>query len=149
VEQGLKLWGENHDELQTHVTSLENNNKELNSHNFHSHHSIFLPPKHSSNFGSFNEFMHKLRFDVPRFDGEEDRERTRWINRLKIYFELHKMCDDEEKINFASLHLDKEASDCFLWWHSKSQSREWETFRKHFFRRFHNIEEKEVFSKLT
>jgi hypothetical protein len=105
VEQGLKLWGESHDELQTHVTSLENNNKELNSHNFHSHHSIFLPPKHSSNFGSFNEFMHKLRFDVPRFDGEEDRERTRWINRIKIYFELHKMCDDEEKINFASFDL--------------------------------------------
>ena len=59
------------------------------------------------------------------------------------------MCDNGEKIDFASLHLDKVESDWFLWWHSKSQSREWETVRKHFFRRFQNIEEKEVFSKFT
>jgi hypothetical protein len=107
VEQGLKVWGENHDELKAHVPSFENGNKELNSHNFHSHHSFFLPPKHSSNFGSFNRFTHELRFTVPRFDGEVEKENTKWINQLEHYFELHKMCDDKEKINFASLHLDK------------------------------------------
>jgi len=90
-----------------------------------------------------------LIFDVPRFDGEDYREITRWINRVEQYFELHKLYDDKEKIYFASLHIDKEASDWFLWWHSKCQWMEWETFRKNFFMRFQNIKEKEVFFKLT
>jgi hypothetical protein len=55
--------------------------------------------------------MHKMRFDVLKFYGEDDRESTRWINRIEHYFELQKMCDDKEKINFASLHLYKVASD--------------------------------------
>jgi hypothetical protein len=45
--------------------------------------------------------MHKLKINVPRFDGEDDRERTRWINRIKHYFELHQMYNIEKKIDFC------------------------------------------------
>jgi hypothetical protein len=123
MEQGLKAWGENHDELKALVASLENGNKELNIHSFYSHHSFFPPPKHSSNFRSFKGFTHKMSSNISIFDGEDDKDLTRWTNRHEHYLELQKMCDDNDKNKFSSLHLENAKSDGFLWWHSKSQSR--------------------------
>jgi hypothetical protein len=52
VEHGLKAWGENYNDIKTHVVAWGSGNKELNSPNSHSHHPPYPPPRHSPNFGS-------------------------------------------------------------------------------------------------
>jgi hypothetical protein len=67
------------------------------------------------------------------------------------YLDFHHTHDEEEKTNITSMHVDKLSCDFFLWWNSKSQgiARDWDTFKNKFFKHFHNIEEDEVFVKLT
>jgi hypothetical protein len=44
-----------------------------------------------------NIFQGKMT--LPKFDGEDDREGTRWINKVKNYFDYYNILDEEEKIS--------------------------------------------------
>jgi hypothetical protein len=111
-----------------------------------------LQPQYSSNMSSFNNVIHKVKLDILKFDGEDNREGTRWINKVENYFSMHHISDDDDKINIASMYLEKTTCDWFLWWDSKCRGglvRDWDTFKKIFFKRFQDIEEDELFTKLT
>ena len=113
----------------------------------------FDPMKDSntSYSGSFNNVIHKIKIDIPKFDGENNREGNRWINKVENYFAMYRISDDEDKISIASMYMDKLACDWFMWWDSKCRGlvRDWDTFKKKFFKRFQDMEENELYTKLT
>jgi len=89
----------------------------------------------NSNMGSFNNVIHKIKIDIPKFDGEDNREGTRWINKVENYFAMYRINDDDDKINIASMYMEKIACDWFMWWDSKCRGglvRDWETFKNFF-----------------
>ena len=79
VKHIVKECNMNHNTLKSQVASFDCENKELSSPNSHT---PFLPPKHSLNFGYFDTFMYIQKVDVPIFGGEDDHERTIWMNIL-------------------------------------------------------------------
>ena len=66
---------------------------------------------------------------------------------------MYNIYDDDDKLNIASMYMDKTACDWFLWWDSTMKGgrlvRDWDTFKKYFFKRFQDMEEAEIYSKLT
>jgi hypothetical protein len=65
---------------------------------------------YSPNMGTSNNGMPKVKIIVPEFDGSDEREATRWVNKIEQYFRYYQISDDEEKINVASIHQDKDES---------------------------------------
>jgi hypothetical protein len=87
---------------------MKNENKGVSNPNSHM---SFPSPQHFSNVGYFNGFMHKIKISMPKFGGDNDREGTTWIDKLECYFEISQIHDDENKIDFVFMHLNKLAYD--------------------------------------
>ena len=66
---------------------------------------------------------------------------------------MYNIYGDDDKLNVATMYMDKTACDWFLWWDSTMKGgrlvREWDMFKKKFFKRFQDMEEVEIYSKLT
>ena len=55
--------------------------------------------------------IHKVKNDLPRFDGKNNRDMIRWITKIKKYFEMYNIYGDNDKLNVATLYMDKIACD--------------------------------------
>lgn len=64
---------------------------------------------------SFNNVIHQIKIDILKFDGEDNREGTKSINKAEKYFDMHRIYDEDDKINIASMYLEKSTCDWFLW----------------------------------
>ena len=66
---------------------------------------------------------------------------------------MYNIYGDDDKLNVAAMCMDKTACDRFLWWDSAMKGgrlvRDWDTFKKIFFKWFQDMEEVEIYSKLT
>ena len=100
-----------------------------------------------------HNFVHKFKIDLLRFDGENNRDGFRWIKKIEKYFEIHNIYGDDNKLNVATMYMDKTACDWFLWWDLTMKGgrlvRNWDTFKKKIFKRFQDMEEVEIYSKFT
>jgi hypothetical protein len=66
-----------------------------------------------------------IKFELPMYNGEVNAEKLdNWIHQIEVYCRIHKIQDDETKIQLASLRLD---SETLIWWESKTQ----EDMKKH------------------
>ena len=107
----------------------------------------------NSHIGPTHNVAHKVKFDLPRFDGVNNRDVIRWIDQIEKYFEMYNINGDDDKLNVAAMYMDKTACDWFLWRDSTMKGgrlvRDWDTFKKIFFKQFQDMEEAEIYSKLT
>ena len=59
----------------------------------------------------------------------------------------------DDKLNVVAMYMDKTACDWFLWWDSTMKGgrlvRDWDTFKKNFFKWFQDMEEAEIYNNLT
>ena len=55
----------------------------------------------SLNRGSFNNGMHKIQIDIPKFDGKNNQEGIIWIDTVDNYLTMHHIYDGNDKINIA------------------------------------------------
>ena len=66
---------------------------------------------------------------------------------------MYNIYGDDDKLNVATLYMNKTACDWFLWWDSTMKEgklvKDWDTFKKNFFKRFQDMEEAKIYSKLT
>ena len=62
--------------------------------------------------------VHKVKIDLPRFDGESNRDEIRWIHKIEKYFEMYYIYVYNEKLHVTAMYMDKTACDWFLWWDS-------------------------------
>jgi hypothetical protein len=66
-----------------------------------------------------------IKFELLIYNGEVNAEKLdNWIRQIEVYCRIHKIQDDETKIQLASLRLDSAA---LIWWESKTQ----EEMKKH------------------
>ena len=107
----------------------------------------------NSHIGPTHNVAHKVKFDLPRFDGVNNRDVIQWIYQIEKYFEMYNINGDDDKLNVAAMYMDKTACDWFLWRDSTMKGgrlvRDWDTFKKIFFKQFQDMEEAEIYSKLT
>ena len=66
---------------------------------------------------------------------------------------MYNIYGDDDKLNVAVMYIDKTACDQFLWWDSTIKGgrlvRDQDTFKKKFFKRFQDMEEAEIYNKLS
>ena len=66
---------------------------------------------------------------------------------------MYNIYGDDNKLNVAAMYMEKTACDWFLWWDSAIKGggliRDWDTFKKNIFKRFQDMEEAEIYNKLT
>ena len=53
-----------------------------------------------------HNIVHKVNIDLLRFDGENNRDRIQWINKIKKYFEMYNIYGDDDKLNVAAKYMD-------------------------------------------
>ena len=57
----------------------------------------------NSHMGPTCNIIHKVKIDLPRFDGESNRDEIRWISKNEKYFEMYNIYGDDDKLNVASM----------------------------------------------
>jgi hypothetical protein len=105
-------------DAQGELEALKNESKGISNSNCHT---WFSWPHQSSNSNSFNGSAHQVKISRPKFDGEDDREGTIWINKVKNYFNFYHIHNEEEKTGIRLMHFDKldhyiifHLSQCFM-----------------------------------
>ena len=56
----------------------------------------------------------QVKFKLPKYDGDE-RQCIAWINKDEEYLDIHNIHYDDEKIKYASMHLEESAYNWYLW----------------------------------
>ena len=71
------------------------------------------------------------------------------INKDKEYLDIHNIHYDGEKIKYASMHLEGNAYNWYLWWKNTTRIclHNWASFKNDLIKRFQGIEEKIFFPK--
>ena len=92
----------------------------------------------------------RVKVELPKYDGDE-RQCIVWINKAEEYLDIHNIYYDGEKIKYASMHLEGNAYNWYLWRKNTARicSYNWVTFRNDLIKRFQGIEVKYFFSKIT
>jgi len=67
---------------------------------------------------------HRLKLDVPRFDGSDA---TGWIFKITQFFEYH-TTPDHERLTIASFYMEGQALAWFQWMHRNGQLSSWPAF---------------------
>ena len=84
---------------------------------------------------------------MSKYNGSED-QCVAWINKEEECFDIYNIKSNEEKVKYASMHIDSYAYNWYLWWRDNfTYTRN--LFKNDFLNRFQGIKEDEFFSKLT
>ena len=67
---------------------------------------------------------------MPKFDGNE-KNNIAWINKAEEYFEIYDSNDDDEKLRHASMKMEGEAYNWYMWWKRQHTSLAGENLRMH------------------
>ena len=61
-------------------------------------------------------FKVEAKVEIPTFGGEVDAEKVNnWLKQLKVYFQIHGVVNDVDKISFSKLNMSGHA---LVWWES-------------------------------
>ena len=61
----------------------------------------------NSHIGPTHNVIHKVKIDLPRFDGENNQDEIWWIKKIKKYFEMYNIYGENGKLNVATMYMDK------------------------------------------
>jgi len=79
------------------------------------YHDVGGRPKSSSSSNRV-PFKVEAKVDIRTFRGEVDAEKVNnWLKQLKVYFQIHYVVNDVDKISFARLKM---SGPALLWWES-------------------------------
>ena len=110
------------------------------------------PPSHHKEKGNqrlpYKVYPPKAKIELSRYNGSED-QCVSWLNKVEEYFNIYSIQSDEEKVKYASMHMEGYAYNWYLWWKRDNFTYTWNLFKNYFFNRFQGIKEDEFFSKLT
>ena len=92
----------------------------------------------------------KPKLELSKFNGDT-KQNVAWINKAEEFFSIHNIIVDKEMIKYASMQLEEQAYNWYMWWKVTTQEtkRKWRTFKNYFFKMFEDIKEKHFFAKLT
>ena len=117
--------------------------EEIDHDHYPNHEQLLSPPKRSG-------YQMKPKLELSKFNGDTKKSMA-WINKAEELFSIHNIIVDEEMVKYASMQLEDQAYNWYMWWRVTKQKtkRNWKTFKNDFFKRFEDLKEKYFFAKLT
>ena len=89
----------------------------------------------------------RAKIEISKYNGS-DNQYVAWFNKTEEYFNIYNVTTDEDMIKYASMYLEGNAYNWYLWWKAGNQFYDWNSFKNDFFKRFQGISANEFFSKL-
>jgi hypothetical protein len=65
-----------------------------------------------------------------------------WFNETGEYFHIYNVTTDEEKVKYASMYLEGNVYNWYLWWKGRTQSYNWNSFKNVFFSKLTRLQQK-------
>ena len=89
-------------------------------------------------------YQRRAKIELPKFDGNE-KNSIAWLNKAEEYFEIYDINSDDEKIKHASMKMEGEAYNWYMWWKKTTLAISWTKFKDSFFKIFQGIKEEFFF----
>lgn len=89
----------------------------------------------------------RAKVEMPEFDGNK-KSNVEWINKAEEYFEIYDINDDDEKLRHASMKMEGEPYNWYMWWKKTTRIISWRKFKDELFKRFQGVKEEVFFSKV-
>ena len=82
----------------------------------------------------------RVKLELPKFNGDEKQCIT-WINKAEEFFGIHNIHYDNENIKYASMQLEGNAYNWYMWWKTTTKvcSFSWNNFKNDLLKRFQAI----------
>lgn len=93
-------------------------------------------------------YQRRTKLELSKFDGNKKCSFA-WFNKAKEYFEIYDIDNDDEKIRHASMKMEGEAYNWYMWWKKTTLAISWRKFKNVFFKRIQGVKEEELLSTLT
>jgi hypothetical protein len=104
------------------------------------------PPYNPSGGPQYHPFMiypPRAKIELSKYNGSEN-QCVAWFNKAEEYFNIYNITTDEEKVKYASMHLEGEAYNWYMWWKKENHSYNLHSFKNDFFKRFQGIIENKI-----
>jgi len=79
---------------------------------------IFYPPR--------------AKLELSKFNGNE-KQGVAWFNKVEEYFDIYGISIDDEKLWYASMQLEGNAYNWYMWWKKTGYAISWTKFKNDFF----------------
>ena len=80
--------------------------------------SSFRPPSNRKAKGNqyppYKMYPSKAKIELSKYNGSED-QCVSWLNKAEEYFNIYNIQSDEEKVKYASMHMEGYAYNWYLW----------------------------------
>ena len=86
----------------------------------------------------------KVKIELSKYN-ESEEQCAAWLNKAEEYFDIYNIQSDEEKVKYASMHMEGYADNWYLWWKRDNFTYTWNLFKNDFLNRFQGIKEDEFF----
>lgn len=104
------------------------------------HYPFFIP--------TISTYQQRAILEIFKFDGNE-KFSVAWFNKVEEYFEIYNINNDDEKIRHASMQMEGEVYNWYMWWKKTTQAISWTKYKNAFLKRYQGVKEEEFFSTLT
>ena len=95
-----------------------------------------IKPKAKSNqYHPYIVYPPKEKIELSKYNGSED-QCVSWLNKAEQYFNIYNITSNEEKVKYASIHLEGYAYNQYMWWKGDNFSYTWNLFINYFFKGF-------------
>jgi hypothetical protein len=89
-------------------------------------------PQPTSQYQPLMLYPPKAKMELPKYNGG-DNQCVAWFNKTQEYFHIYNVIMDEEKVKYASMYIEENAYNWYLWWKGSLESYNWNYFKKEFF----------------
>ena len=97
--------------------------------------SSFEPPSNRKAKGNqyhpYKVYPPKAKIELLKYNGNED-QCVAWLNKAEEYFDIYNIQSNEEKVKYASMHMEGYAYNWYLWWRSDTFTYTWNLFQNGF-----------------
>ena len=89
----------------------------------------------------------KAKIELLKYSWSED-QCVSWLNKAKEYVDIYNSQSNEEKVKYASMHMEGYAYNWYLWWRRDNFTYTWNLFKKKKFNKFQGTKEDEFLVNL-
>ena len=69
----------------------------------------------NNQYHSYIVYPPKAKIELSMWNGSEDQSFS-WLNKAEEYFDIYNITSDEEKVKYASMHMEGYAYNWYMWW---------------------------------
>ena len=86
----------------------------------------------SNQYRPYKVYPPKEKIELSKYNGSED-QCVAWLNKAEEYIDIYNIQSDEEKVKYASMHMEGYTYNLYMWWKGEKISYTWNLFKNIFF----------------